>query len=125
MYVAFVIVGEFETNFPTHREVGRKPGGVGKGHPAFFMAQIKLGNRGADLFLLGENTISLPAWRCRREFPENIGMRGPVGGVTPAPPSRHHALKRRRRKELVTTDTELRAMAAAARAGFRVQPQSG
>jgi hypothetical protein len=40
MYVAIMIVGEFETNFPTHREVGRKPGGVGKGHPAFFMAQI-------------------------------------------------------------------------------------
>ncbi len=36
-----------------------------------------------------------------------------------------YALKRRRRKELVTTETELMAMAAAARAGLRVQPQMG
>ncbi len=36
-----------------------------------------------------------------------------------------HALNRRRRRLLVTTETELMAMAAAARAGFRVQPQTG
>ncbi len=50
-------------------------------------------------------------------------------GLAPFAPSPKffspYALNRRRRNELVTTDTELMAMARAARAGFMVQPQRG
>lgn len=49
-----------------------------------------------------------------------------AGAFAPGPlPQIIYPLNRLRRRELVTTDTELRAMAAAARAGFRVQPQRG
>jgi hypothetical protein len=45
---------------------------------------------------------------------------------SPLPPTpKSHALNRRRRRLLVTTETELMAMAAAARAGFMVQPHRG
>jgi hypothetical protein len=45
--------------------------------------------------------------------------------AAPLAPPIFYPLNRRRRKELVTTLTELMAMAAAARAGLRVQPQMG
>ena len=58
-----------------------------------------------------------------------VGVWGRGKGLAPFAPSPKffspYALNRRRRRLLVTTLTELMAMAAAARAGFRVQPQRG
>ena len=52
---------------------------------------------------------------------KRLGLVG--AGFKPAPTCQ--PLNRRRRRLLVTTDTELMAMARAARAGFRVQPHRG
>jgi hypothetical protein len=71
------------------------------------------------------------AWRtldCFSHKGYGGGRQGPLTKKPLAPSPNFfspYALNRRRRRELVTTETELMAMAAAARAGLRVQPQRG